>query len=59
MWTCPGQEATLLLGGAMLDLTAFKCDGRVDLSWAEATLLLGGAVLDITAFKWEERVDLS
>ena len=29
------EGASLVLGGAVLDLTAFKWIGRVDLSWAE------------------------
>ena len=48
------------MGGALLDVTAFKWIGRMVLSWRErASLVLGGAILDLTAFKWIGRVDLS
>ena len=40
-WTCVGGGASLVLGGAVLDSTAFKWIGRVDLPWRAGKSCIG------------------
>ena len=56
---CIRLGADFVLGGAILDSTAFKwCDG-VDVSWVGCCFVLGGATSDSTAFRWRGGADLS